>query len=153
MIHRARLDSPLGPLVVCSTDNAVTSVRFADGDVSIRRGPTTPLLHDVARSLERYWTRRLIRFDLPLETEGTPFQQKVWQALRAIEHGQRISYAELARRIGAPRAVRAAGRANGANPIAIFVPCHRVIGSDGTLTGYGGGLERKRALLELEGAL
>jgi methylated-DNA-[protein]-cysteine S-methyltransferase len=90
---------------------------------------------------------------LPVETTGTPFQRSVWQALRKIRRGTTISYAELARRIGNPRAVRAAGLANGQNPIGIVVPCHRVIGSNGTLTGYGGGLPRKKWLLEHEGAL
>lgn len=90
---------------------------------------------------------------LPVETAGTPFQRGVWQALRGIRSGTTISYAELARRIGSPRAVRAAGLANGQNPIGIVLPCHRVIGSNGTLTGYGGGLPRKKWLLEHEGAL
>jgi methylated-DNA-[protein]-cysteine S-methyltransferase len=90
---------------------------------------------------------------LPVETTGTPFQKSVWRALRKIRRGKTISYAELARRIGRPEAVRAAGLANGQNPISIVVPCHRVIGSDGTLTGYGGGLPRKKWLLEHEGAL
>lgn len=90
---------------------------------------------------------------LPVETTGTPFQRSVWQALRKIRRGTTISYAELATRIGKPRAVRAAGLANGQNPIGIVVPCHRVIGSNGTLTGYGGGLPRKKWLLEHEGAL
>jgi methylated-DNA-[protein]-cysteine S-methyltransferase len=90
---------------------------------------------------------------LPVETTGTPFQRSVWQALRGIKSGTTISYAELAQRIGSPRAVRAAGLANGQNPIGIVLPCHRVIGSNGTLTGYGGGLPRKKWLLEHEGAL
>jgi methylated-DNA-[protein]-cysteine S-methyltransferase len=90
---------------------------------------------------------------LPVETTGTAFQKSVWRALRKIRGGKTISYAELARRIGKPRAVRAAGLANGQNPVSIVVPCHRVIGSDGTLTGYGGGLPRKKWLLEHEGAL
>jgi methylated-DNA-[protein]-cysteine S-methyltransferase len=90
---------------------------------------------------------------LPVETAGTPFQRSVWKALRKIGKGGTISYAELARRIGKPKAVRAAGLANGQNPISIVVPCHRVIGSNGTLTGYGGGLPRKKWLLEHEGAL
>jgi methylated-DNA-[protein]-cysteine S-methyltransferase len=90
---------------------------------------------------------------LPVETAGTPFQKSVWLALRKIRGGKTISYAELARRIGKPKAVRAAGLANGQNPISIVVPCHRVIGSDGSLTGYGGGLPRKQWLLEHEGAL
>ena len=92
-------------------------------------------------------------FDLPLDAHGTPFQQRAWSALREIPFGQTISYAELARRTGDVRAVRAVGAANGRNPIPIIVPCHRVIGADGSLVGFGGGLERKRWLLEHEGAL
>ena len=90
---------------------------------------------------------------LPVKTTGTPFQRSVWQALRTIPHGTTITYAQLAARIGSPKAIRAAGLANGRNPISIVVPCHRVIGSNGTLTGYGGGLPRKKWLLEHEGAL
>ena len=101
-------------------------------------------------ALEAYFAGRAVDFDIPLAPAGTPFQQAVWQALRGIPYGATASYAEIARHIGRPRAVRAVGLANARNPIAIIVPCHRVIGADGTLTGYAGGLERKQALLELE---
>ena len=104
----------------------------------------------VIEALQRYFAGELREFQLALAPEGTPFQQRVWQELRSIPYGETISYLELARRVGDAHAVRAVGRANGANPIPIVVPCHRVIGADGTLTGYGGGLERKRALLALE---
>jgi len=107
----------------------------------------------VRRALERYFAGELRDFELELAPTGTPFQLRVWDELTRIPYGQTISYAELARRLGSPRAVRAVGSANGANPIPIVIPCHRVIGADGTLTGYGGGLETKRALLELEGVL
>jgi methylated-DNA-[protein]-cysteine S-methyltransferase len=100
--------------------------------------------------LEEYFAGDRTSFDLPVRLAGTPFQHEVWQALRAIPYGATISYGELAQRIGRPAAVRAVGLANGKNPVSIVVPCHRVIGSDGSLTGYGGGLERKRYLLELE---
>ena len=102
--------------------------------------------------MRRYFKGEIgVLADLPVATTGTPFQNSVWQALRKIKDGTTIYYAELARRIGKPRAVRAAGLANGQNPISIVVPCHRVIGSNGSLTGYGGGLERKQWLLEHEG--
>jgi len=101
-------------------------------------------------ALDAYFSGRAVAFDVPLAPTGTPFQRAVWTALRDIPFGATASYAEIARRIGRPRAVRAVGAANARNPIAIFVPCHRVIGSDGSLTGYAGGLERKRALLALE---
>ena len=107
-------------------------------------------LRAAQRELEEYFAGERREFSLALEPAGTPFQMRVWQALRAIPYGETISYGELARRIGNPRAVRAVGLANGRNPISIIVPCHRVIGANGTLTGYGGGLERKRFLLALE---
>jgi methylated-DNA-[protein]-cysteine S-methyltransferase len=106
----------------------------------------------VREQLDAYFAGRRIGFDLELAERGTPFQRDVWRALAAIPHGETTTYAELARRIGRPKAVRAVGAANGANPWAIVVPCHRVIGADGSLTGYAGGLERKRALLALERA-
>jgi methylated-DNA-[protein]-cysteine S-methyltransferase len=105
---------------------------------------------DVRRQLAEYFGGDRITFDVPLAAAGTPFQRAVWRGLRGIPYGETISYGELARRIGRPSAVRAVGLANGRNPISVIVPCHRVIGADGTLTGYGGGIERKRLLLELE---
>jgi methylated-DNA-[protein]-cysteine S-methyltransferase len=104
----------------------------------------------VTEQLGEYFAGDRTRFDVPLRTAGTEFQRSVWDALRAIEYGETLSYGEIARRIGRPDEARAVGAANGANPVSIIVPCHRVIGSDGSLTGYGGGLERKRFLLELE---
>ena len=103
--------------------------------------------------LAAYEHGRLTRFSLPLALHGTPFQRRVWDALQGVAHGQTISYAQLAARIGAPAAVRAVGAAVGRNPISVIVPCHRIVGSDGSLTGYAGGLERKRSLLEREGCL
>jgi methylated-DNA-[protein]-cysteine S-methyltransferase len=104
----------------------------------------------VRRELDEYFAGRLRAFTTPIQPRGTPFQLQVWKALCTIPYGETISYGELARRIDHPRAVRAVGLANGSNPISIIVPCHRVIGSNGSLTGYGGGLPVKRALLELE---
>lgn len=110
----------------------------------------TPLLRQAARQLEEYFAGRRKVFDLPLNPQGTPFQQKVWRALCAVPYGQTASYGRIAAAVGSPKACRAVGMANHANPIAIFIPCHRIIGSDGSLTGYGGGLDIKRALLALE---
>ncbi len=129
----------------------LTALRFEGG-------PAAGWRHDpgaFARGREQlraYFARELRVFDLPLRLEGTPFQREVWEALRRIPYGTTTSYGALAASLGRPRAVRAVGAANGQNPIAIIVPCHRVIGADGGLTGFGGGLPRKRALLELEGA-
>jgi methylated-DNA-[protein]-cysteine S-methyltransferase len=107
-------------------------------------------LAEARRQVSEYLAGERTSFDLPLRMEGTPFQREVWQALTEIPYGETVSYGELARRIGRPDACRAVGLANGRNPISIVVPCHRVIGASGTLTGYGGGLGRKRFLLELE---
>lgn len=107
-------------------------------------------LRPLARALDRYFRGELRAFDLPLAPEGSPFQRKVWRALCRVPYGATVSYGELARRIGRPGASRAVGRANATNPISVVIPCHRVIGADGTLTGYGGGLKRKQKLLDLE---
>ena len=104
----------------------------------------------VAAQLDAYWRGELTVFDVPMNPPGTGFQRQVWAALSEIPYGTTVTYGEIAEAIGKPRAVRAVGRANGSNPIAIVVPCHRVIGADGSLTGYGGGIERKEKLLELE---
>ena len=111
---------------------------------------TAGCLDGVCRELDAYFAGRLTRFETRVAPEGTPFQTRVWTALCDIPYGRTLSYSELARQIGAEKAVRAVGAANGANPIAIIVPCHRVIGADGSLTGFGGGLPVKRALLDLE---
>jgi methylated-DNA-[protein]-cysteine S-methyltransferase len=148
------IESPLGELLaVVDERGALVALDFEDspGRPGLRRDAAR--LRPVARALERYFAGELRAFELALAPEGTPFQLRVWRALEQIPYGTTLSYGELARRIGAPRAVRAVGRANGSNPIPIVIPCHRVIGADGTLTGYGGGIERKRRLLELEGLL
>ena len=146
--------SPIGTIQLRGTDAALTGV-FMEKH---RHEPARPAgavrddgpLRAARRELEEYFAGERREFSVALAPVGTPFQQQVWQALRAIPYGETISYGELARRIGNPRAVRAVGLANGRNPISVIVPCHRVIGADGTLTGYGGGLERKRFLLALE---
>jgi methylated-DNA-[protein]-cysteine S-methyltransferase len=143
------IPSPLGGLLATFDGAGLSALHFTAGDHSATSGRDERA--DALRAaLDRYWAGEPVRFDVPLALKGTPFQLRVWYALVEVPFGQTITYAELARRIGAPRAVRAVGRANGANPIAVIVPCHRVVGSNGSLTGYGGGIERKRALLELE---
>jgi methylated-DNA-[protein]-cysteine S-methyltransferase len=117
------------------------------------RNDAAPLARETTRQLEAYFAARLRRFDLPLDLQGTDFQKRVWRQLEHIPYGETRSYLQIADAIGSPKAVRAVGAANGANPIPIVIPCHRVIGSSGKLVGYGGGLPLKKRLLSLEGAL
>jgi len=149
-----RFHSPIGPLLLVGAGNALSAVGLPSGrDTFEPRADwveTAAPFAETIRQLDAYFAGALRRFDLPLAPEGTPFQQRVWRALVDIPYGETVSYAELARRIGRPAAVRAVGAANGQNPLAIVIPCHRVIGSDGRLVGYGGGLAVKAALLELE---
>ena len=142
------IDSPIGPLTLAvdADCGALTAIRF--GDEGGR--DDSPALVLAQRQLEEYFRGERTRFDLPLQPKGTPFQLAVWRALTEIPYGTTASYGDIARAIGRPKAFRAVGMANHCNPIPIIVPCHRVIGSDGGLTGYAGGLEIKRALLELE---
>jgi O-6-methylguanine DNA methyltransferase len=121
-------------------------------DVAGERVEGDPSIAEAARQLRAYFAGELKRFDLALDLQGTEFQMRVWRQLEAIPYGETRSYRQIAKAIGAPAAVRAVGAANGANPVPIVVPCHRVIGSGGKLVGYGGGLELKKRLLELEGA-
>jgi len=151
--------SPLGNILLAGDGQGLRSLDFELG----RRGrvpipaeweldESFPLLRRAADQLRAYFQGRRRSFSIPLAPVGTPFQQRVWAALQRIPFGETITYGELARQAGRPRAIRAAGAANGRNPISIVIPCHRVLGKDGSLTGYGGGLAKKRALLELEGA-
>jgi methylated-DNA-[protein]-cysteine S-methyltransferase len=149
--------TPLGPLLVAFAGDALTGLYF-DGHartprVSGRRGGPDAAMRAISVQLDEYFHGARTRFDLPLRLEGTAFQLTVWSALLGVPFGQTSTYAQLAAQIGRPRAFRAVGAANGQNPISIVVPCHRLIGTSGHLTGYGWGLDRKRALLELEGAL
>ena len=149
--------APIGRLIVASDGDAIAGVWMAnaspeDSTWSSQRS-VDPILAEASGQLAAYFTGALRAFTLPLAPNGTDFQRRVWRALEAIPYGATISYAELARRVGNTTAVRAVGAANGRNPIPIIVPCHRVIGSDGSLTGFGGGLDRKRWLLQHEGAL
>jgi len=144
------VDSPIGPLTLTARNGAVTAIDFG-AQVGHEPGErTNAALVEAARQLAAYFAGELRDFDLPLRPSGTPFQLDVWRALQTIPYGETISYGQLAERIGRPTAARAVGRATGQNPIAVVVPCHRVIGADGTLTGYAGGLDTKAALLALE---
>ena len=148
------MESPVGELLIAADEEAVRMIGFREGRhpgkvaEGWRRGGA--LVAEARRQLDEYFEGRRRGFDLPLAPAGTPFQLRAWKALQDIPYGATRSYGEQARAMGQPRAVRAVGAANGRNPIAIVVPCHRVIGGDGGLTGYGGGLDIKRFLIELE---
>ncbi|MGQ2913181.1 MULTISPECIES: methylated-DNA--[protein]-cysteine S-methyltransferase [unclassified Aeromicrobium] len=143
------MDSPIGGLRLHSSAGLLTAIEF--GAEPQGRPAPDPLLDDAQQQLQEYFTGDRRSFDLPLANDGTEFQRKVWGELRRIPFGETASYGEIARRLGyEPVISRAVGAANGANPLPIVVPCHRVVGSDGSLTGYAGGVERKRVLLELE---
>ncbi len=152
----AVLDSPVGPLVAVDDDGALVRLGpDAAPDPAVvgeRVEPVSGSLAALREQLDGYWQGSLRTFDLPFGAAGTPFQQQVWRALCTIPFGQTWTYARLADEIGKPSAVRAVGAANGRNPLFLVVPCHRVIGSNGTLTGYAGGLDMKRALLDHERA-
>ena len=151
------MDSPIGLLTLVNTDGVLSGLYMSEH----RHGPKTDGLGERAQfgfeqveaELREYFDRQRSEFTIPLLMEGTTFQKQVWDRLCEIPFGQTRTYAQLAEAVGNPKAVRAVGLANGRNPISIVVPCHRVIGSNGSLTGYGGGLGRKKLLLELEGAL
>lgn len=158
-LHCADVDSPLGPLCVAASPLGLVGVWFHDQrhapDAALlrqwQRNPAHPLLREAGAQLRDYFDRARRQFDLPLDlSHGTAFQQTVWRGLLAIGSGQTLSYGELARRLGQPAAVRAVGAAVGRNPLSVVVPCHRVLGATGALTGYAGGLSRKVALLQLE---
>jgi len=154
MKHYELLDSPIGQLLLLGDEEALHEIRFEPeaGGHELPPGATRggAQLVRAREQLEAWFRGEREDFDLPLAPEGTDFMKSVWNELRRIPRGETISYGELARRIGRPTAARAVGLANGKNPIPIVVPCHRVIGADGSLTGFAGGLERKRALLRLE---
>ena len=149
MTFSTQFSSTVGPLTLEGDDHALTRVGF--GEPAAPQGDAGALA-EAAIQLEQYFAGERTEFDLDIEVEGTPFERRVWDEVRAIPYGETATYAEIARRIGRPSACRAVGRANGRNPVAVIVPCHRVIGSDGSLTGYAGGIEMKRALLDLERA-
>ena len=148
------IDSPIGELLLAGDDDALTMIGFPDG--KMRREPASDWVEnkkpftEASRQLQEYFAGERHEFDLPLRLDGTEFQILVLEELQRIPYGETTSYGDIASRIGRPKAVRAVGAANGRNPIPIVVPCHRVIGSTGSLTGFGGGLDAKRALLQLE---
>jgi methylated-DNA-[protein]-cysteine S-methyltransferase len=162
-VCKAIFSSPLGDLLLTERDGGLAGVDLVDASAPGHGLGGFPAASDAAgpngrgetllqaqRQLEAYFAGRLRTFDLPLRPRGTPFQLRVWAALRQIPYGETISYSGLARRIGRPSAARAVGRALGQNPLAVVVPCHRVVGASGSLTGFAWGIERKRRLLELE---
>jgi methylated-DNA-[protein]-cysteine S-methyltransferase len=148
------MDSPVGPLTLVAVDGTLAGLYMQqqrhrpDAEVFGERDDAA--LTDVVRQVREYFDGRRRSFDVPLTLRGTPFQLQVWGVLREIPYGETMSYGELAARLGRPGAARAVGMANGRNPISIIVPCHRVVGADGSLTGYGGGLDRKEHLLAFE---
>ena len=150
----ACVESPIGPLTLAMDDSGLRQINFAQNGrpaaIDCYRGHDAFIFSNTIRQLRAYFSGELEAFDLPLAPQGTRFQQRVWAELCKIPYGETISYGELARRIGNPNASRAVGLANGSNPIPIVIPCHRVIGSNGKLTGYGGGLHIKEKLLAIE---
>ena len=150
-------ESPMGRMLIVATDRGLSGLYFVDQKYYREvgrdwlRGDHHKIVRKTARELTEYFAGARKEFDITLAAEGTPFQANVWKAISSVKYGDSITYSELARRAKHPGAVRAAGTATGRNPITIIVPCHRIVGSDGSLTGYAGGLDRKRALRELEG--
>ena len=140
----------LGPVVISEQDGAITELIFAKGSPDRENNQITPLLKEAEKQLLEYLSGDRTKFDLNLAAQGTEFQKTVWNALQEIPYGQTRSYKQVAEMIGRPEASRAVGMANSKNPILIFTPCHRIVGSDSKLTGYAGGLEIKKTLLELE---
>ncbi|MEI7968077.1 MAG: methylated-DNA--[protein]-cysteine S-methyltransferase [Betaproteobacteria bacterium] len=154
----AFIDSPLGRVLLQSLDNRLAGLHFCDGGhvppigAEDELAPADAVILRTALQLAEYFEGRRRNFDIPLHLAGTPFQQSVWSTLREIPFGHTMSYGGMAARMGRPGAARAVGAANARNPVSILVPCHRAVGANGSLTGYSGGIDRKQALLEMEGA-
>ena len=159
MIRHAHYESPIGRIIAVAADDAITDIDFVDAKYVARlpadsvEDPRHPVLRECVRELAEYFAGQRRLFELPLAPRGTDFQQRIWKGIARVPWGKTITYAELAESARAPGSARAAGAATGRNPIGIVVPCHRIVGADGSLTGYAGGLERKTKLLELEGVL
>jgi methylated-DNA-[protein]-cysteine S-methyltransferase len=159
LVAQARLNSPVGPLTLAATERGIAFLLFQrpahyDTDLDVPHDPAQRWLRAAADELHAYWEGRMpARFRVPLDLHGTAFQQAVWRALLDVPPGHTSTYGAIARQVGAPQASRAAGAAVGRNPVAIIVPCHRIVGSNGSLTGFAGGLKRKEHLLQHEGAL
>jgi methylated-DNA-[protein]-cysteine S-methyltransferase len=145
-------DSPIGPLTLASNGEAIVQVEFEGGKYPLPQYELgrDKIIDQACRELDLYFAGKLREFRVKVAPQGTEFQRKAWAALQAIPYGQTRSYAQQAKAIGSPKATRAIGAANGRNPIPVIIPCHRVIGANGSLTGFGGGMERKQILLELE---
>lgn len=161
MEQRLSLTTPIGVMILTANDHAVTRIAFADDSPDCNRPEAEasevrtietagPLLRQAARELEEYFAGTRCAFTFALSASGTPFQLRVWEALRAIPYGETRTYAQIAAAVGNPRASRAVGMANNRNPIPVVIPCHRVVGASGSLTGYAGGLDKKSFLLGLE---
>jgi methylated-DNA-[protein]-cysteine S-methyltransferase len=144
------VDTPIGALLVAGDADGIVEIHFAGAKPKSDWRREDDSLEDAASQLHAYFDGQLRAFDLPLKTDGTEFQQTVWRALREIPYGETTTYSTIAKQIGKPAAVRAVGAANGANPIPIVIPCHRVIGASGSMTGFGGGIDVKKRLLALE---
>jgi methylated-DNA-[protein]-cysteine S-methyltransferase len=159
MTRFRRFTTPLGEVLATANEHGISGIYFVGQRYEVliernwREDRADPVLAECARQLGEYFEGKRREFDLPLAAAGSDFQQRVWNEIARIPFGGTISYAELARRAGAAGSARAAGAATGRNPLSVVVPCHRVLGSDGSLTGYAGGIERKTRLLEIEGAL
>ncbi|MDP1646666.1 MAG: methylated-DNA--[protein]-cysteine S-methyltransferase [Rubrivivax sp.] len=157
LVAQCRIETPLGPLTLAATARGLAAALFDaqqhhPGEIDAPVDPQQAHLASAARELTDYFAGKGRHFTVPLDAAGTAFQHSVWRALLGIPHGAIGTYGEIAQRVGQPKAARAVGAAVGRNPISIIVPCHRVVGRDGSLTGYAGGLARKQALLQLEGA-
>jgi len=150
MTDYAIVDSPIGDLLLTAEKGRITGLHFSPFAIDPAWVHDPGRLAPAATQLSEYFAGERTEFDLPLSPEGTVFQQRVWAMLREIPYGETTTYGTIARELGDPKTVRAVGLANGRNPIAVIIPCHRVIGADGSLTGFGGGLDRKRALLDHE---
>ena len=144
------IDTPLGKLTIACNKQALISIDFGEVKSEYSLEPQHPILLITQEQLNRYFAGKLKKFDIPLDPQGTLFQKAVWNALLEIPYGETISYGDVAKKIGNPKSVRAVGQANNKNPIPIIIPCHRVVGKDGSLVGYGGGLDIKKFLLALE---
>lgn len=150
---KTTFNTPVGPLLLIADISGITEIKFISEDNLLNNTANHPVLEEAKRQLEEYFQGNRTSFDLPVNPSGTPFQESVWKELQHIPYGTTATYSEVSNKLNKPKAVRAVGHANGLNPIPIIIPCHRVIGANQTLTGYAGGIEKKRWLLQHEGAL
>jgi methylated-DNA-[protein]-cysteine S-methyltransferase len=152
-MYCSQFNTEIGHVIVEASEHAVLAIRFADGETKHAQGILpNPISESAVEQLTEYFAAKRTEFDLPLAPKGTAFQQQVWHALLNVPHGKTASYLSIAKHIGNPKACRAVGAANSKNPISIVIPCHRIVGANGSLTGYAGGMTRKSYLLNLEKA-